>query len=130
VATGTIAFDGSGKMKEYIGGYSDWLRQQPAASSSSPKQSANTQLSASSSPRARVRPRKLSYKEGRELDELPDRIDHLETEVQTLQDALALPETYTNGTDVAAAQKQLSASEEELTAAMTRWEELEQVRSA
>ena len=130
VATGTIAFDGSGKMKEYIGGYSDWLRQQPATPSLSSKQTASTELAAASSPRAPQRPPKLSYKEGRELDALPDRIDHLETQIQTLQDALALPETYTNGTDVAAAHKQLSATEEELTAAMTRWEELEQVRGA
>ncbi|MEE3339080.1 MAG: ATP-binding cassette domain-containing protein, partial [Candidatus Latescibacterota bacterium] len=96
VATATIAFDGSGGVKEYIGGYSDWQRQQPAPDAS-PSKKPRAVSSASTGPLSddtpRSRPRKLSYKEGRELDQLPEHIDQLEKEIQQLQASLSSPET-------------------------------------
>jgi len=133
VATATIAFDGSGGVKEYIGGYSDWQRQQPAPDAS-PSKKPRAVASASTGPlsddTARSRPRKLSYKEGRELDQLPEHIDQLETEIQQLQASLSSLDTYTNGTDVSAVQTRLAEAETELNQSLARWEQLEEVRSA
>lgn len=126
VATATLYFDGQGGVKEYIGGYSDWLRQQPAPATG--KKPAPSE--AASGPRSKARPRKLSYKETRELDGLPGLIDGLETEITTLQETMAAPETYTNGSDVAALQGRLKAAEAELEQALLRWESLEEIRSA
>ena len=133
VATATIAFDGSGGVKEYIGGYSDWQRQQPAPDAF-PSKKPRAVSSASTGPLSddtpRSRPRKLSYKEGRELDQLPEHIDQLETEIQQLQASLSSPDTYTNGTDVSAVQTRLAEAETELNQSLARWEQLEEVRSA
>ncbi|MBT3344711.1 MAG: ATP-binding cassette domain-containing protein [Gemmatimonadetes bacterium] len=127
VATATLCFDGRGGVKEYIGGYTDWLRQQP-----SPVQAKKPVAVASVAPadRERVRPRKLSYKETRELDGLPEHIDGLEMEITSLQETMAAPETYTNGSDVAALGGRLVAAERELEEALARWEALEEIRSA
>ena len=68
---------------------------------------------------------KLSYKEQRELDELPGRIEALEAEHKTLEAALASNELYAQGRDkIAATQARFAEIDEQLLAAMERWEEL------
>ena len=126
VATSSLVFEGGGRVAEYVGGYSDWERQQAAAAKpapSKPKASAPQPGSAAPAPR---RGAKLSYRDQRELDLLPARIEGLEAEVSALQQRLADPALYRDGgTEVAAVQARLSTAEAELAAAYVRWAALE-----
>jgi len=139
VVTSTIAFEGDGRWREYEGGVQDWLLQsrraqalqsasaqsRPAATSAEATAKPNTQNTANT---AATAPRKkLGYKEQRELDALPDRIAALETEQQTLAEALSRDggALYASDPALAAQWAQRHASiDEELMAALERWEEL------
>jgi ATP-binding cassette subfamily F protein uup len=81
VVTQTVAAEGNGRWREYVGGYSDWLRQrpQPASESASPRPAPAALAAPAAVPR-----RKLSYKEQRELESLPAEIERLELEQQEL----------------------------------------------
>ncbi|HXY34936.1 MAG TPA: ATP-binding cassette domain-containing protein [Planctomycetaceae bacterium] len=122
VVTSTLVFEGEGRVKEYVGGYDDWLRQRPsdpvAAGPESPK---------SERPRPRAdQPRKLSYKEQRELEELPSRIELLEAEQGALHQKLAAPEFYRQaGSEIAKVTVRLEELDQELHNAYARWEALE-----
>jgi ATP-binding cassette subfamily F protein uup len=124
VVTGTLAVSVTGEVREYVGGYDDWLRQAtaetPIASvTNSPK------LQAKPKPQAE-RPRKLAFKEERELESLPERIAALEAEQEKLHGTLANPEFYRSaGTEVAQLTIRLEELERELAVAYQRWEELE-----
>jgi ATP-binding cassette subfamily F protein uup len=121
VVTSTLVFSGGGKIEEYVGGYDDWLRQKglpavPTEEKTSPKPQ----------PRPRPAPVKMSFKEERELDALPPRLERLEAEKARLYSSLANPDFYRDtGGDVAAVAARLKELEEELTAAYERWEYLE-----
>jgi ATP-binding cassette subfamily F protein uup len=123
VATSTLAFEGNGRVVEYVGGYDDWLRQRAAP----------VRPVAVKSPAApkRERPanrRKLTYREKEALVALPDRIETLETEQARLFETLADPQFYQQeGQAVAAARQRLAALEDELQTAYRRWEELEAI---
>jgi ATP-binding cassette subfamily F protein uup len=122
VATSTLVFEGSGRVEEYVGGYDDWLRQRPRPEEflSEPKPKKEKPRGVSTGPR------KLTFKEQREREELPDRIEGLEIQKQDLFTALADPELYRNsGTEVAQLKARLEDLERELAAAYTRWELLE-----
>jgi ATP-binding cassette subfamily F protein uup len=83
VVTQTLAAEGGGKWKEYVGGYSDWVRQRPAGV---------TEEKASSKAAARDKARvKLSYKETRELESLPKEIEALEAEQAVLAEKMSAP---------------------------------------
>jgi ATP-binding cassette subfamily F protein uup len=126
VVTSTLVFEGDGLVREYAGGYDDWLRQSAAAAAvASP-----AALPVLEKPRNRaVRPRKLSFKEERELEALPERIRELEGEQEKLHLTLADPEFYRNaGAEVAKLNARLTAIEKELAEAYCRWEELETIR--
>ncbi|PLX82925.1 MAG: ABC transporter ATP-binding protein [Desulfuromonas sp.] len=123
VVTSTIAFEPGGRIAEYVGGYDDWLRQrpQPEESSTTPKVNQRPK----SKPRA-DRPRKLTFKEKKELKELPDRIEQLETEQVDLHERLADPDLYrSESSQVGALKQRLEEIDTELESAMSRWEELE-----
>ena len=81
-------------------------------------------------PRRKEKPRKLSFREQKELDELPDRIDALEQERASLYAALADPAFLRDGTAVAQAKARLDAIDGESSVAMLRWEELEAIAAA
>ncbi len=141
VVTSTIVWEGDespGRWREYEGGYEDWvlqrdrartLREQAARASGKLRDTrANAALPvakpAAAAP-APARPRKLSYKEQRELDELPKRIEALEQEQQVLGEFLSRPESYAKEADKAMrAQARTAAIDDELLAAMERWEAL------
>ncbi|MBI4292932.1 MAG: ATP-binding cassette domain-containing protein [Betaproteobacteria bacterium] len=131
VVTQTIASEGGGTWKEYAGGYSDWQR---AKSSTRPGQSAETDSErAAQKTEVRVkRPAgkaKLSYKESRELTELPGRIQALEKEQSDIAGMLADPNLYRDQPQqVGPLQQRVAAIEEELMQALVRWEELEAKR--
>lgn len=126
VVTSTLSIDQDGRVREYVGGYDDWLRQAGASTTAQP--------AVPSQPREKRRqrtekPRKLTFKEQRELEALPDTIAAMEQEVEEIHGNLADPEFYrTAGDEVARLAARLKELEMELEAAYLRWEELETLR--
>jgi len=137
VVTSTIVWEGDespGQWREYEGGYEDWKLQRDRAQSIR-ESAARAAKSKGTPPTAKAmaaapapvaaKPRKLSYKEQRELDELPKKIEALEAEQAALAAFLAQPESYTKEADRAMqAQTRVAAIDDELLAAMERWEVL------
>ena len=126
VVTSTLALEGDGRVGEYIGGYSDWVRQAPRrkTEASSPRviDKARAEKSAPSSPPKR----KLGFRENRELAELPQRIERLERDIAELGARLQDPAFYQQGSAVIAQTNgELAARQAELDAAYQRWQELE-----
>ncbi|KAB2965228.1 ATP-binding cassette domain-containing protein [Zoogloea sp.] len=125
VVTQVIAAEGDGRWKEYAGGYEDWLRVRPAAVTAAPASSKPAPVR-KEAPAAAAKPVKLSWKEQRELEALPDRIAQLEDEQGGIQARLNDPATYKDAAqDVPSMNARLQAIDDELEAAMLRWEELE-----
>ena len=120
VVTSTIVFEGAHRVSEYVGGYDDWLQQRPQPESP-PKDKAVVK----EKPK-QERARKLSFKEKRELEELPLQIDRCETEIAELHAMMANPDFYrTAGAQVAATTARLEVVEAELAKSYARWEELD-----
>jgi ATP-binding cassette subfamily F protein uup len=122
VVTSTLVFEGNGVVREYVGGYSDWLAQRPApaaASAGKPKQKESP-----AEPTSRAR--RLSYNEQRELNNLPDRIQALESEEGQLQAQVSDPDLFKRDhAQASAALKRLSEIAAELQDAYARWDALE-----
>jgi ATP-binding cassette subfamily F protein uup len=128
VVTQTIAAEGDGAWKEYAGGYSDWANYQASL-----RQAANDKAKSEARPAAKpaevaAKPKadKLSWKEQRELEALPERIAALEAEQGQLTARLEDPAIYQR--DAKAAQQaaeRLAAIDDELMALLERWEGLE-----
>jgi ATP-binding cassette subfamily F protein uup len=95
VVTQVIVAEGNGLWREYIGGYTDWerVRDRPMPPAVAVKSSAKVEQKAASAAPA-VKQKKLSYKEQRELDELPVLIAKLEGEQKTITDQLNDPDLY------------------------------------
>ncbi|QTP59858.1 ATP-binding cassette domain-containing protein [Billgrantia antri] len=138
VVTGVLAFEGDGVVREYVGGYSDWVRQggklppapwegaarQQVEPTAKPMEKAPASPSPSAPPAKK--PAKLSYKLQRELDALPAEIERLEAEVAEYEAKVGDPAFYQQeaGT-VAEVLQAMSDKQAELDAAMERWMELE-----
>ncbi len=129
VVTSVIAFEPAGP-REYVGGYTDWQRQRQAPAAAAPgggKPAAATAAPAKSSAVAPAKPKKLSYKDQRELDQLPQQIEQLEADLAVLHQTMAEPAFYQQPAEtIAATQQQLKQLEAALVAAYARWETLEQ----
>jgi len=126
VVTSTLVLGSDGRVREYVGGYEDWLRQ--SATEASPVAPAVRPVQEKPKRQAE-RPRKLSFKEERELEALPDVIAGLEEEQERLHTTLADPNFYKSaGTEIATINTRLEALEHELTEAYQRWEELEALK--
>ncbi len=125
VVTSSLVFEGGGRVQDYVGGYSDWLRQRQAQTpkaATKPKPTAKTAEAAQPAAKAK----KLSYKDQRELDSLPQRIEALETEQETLHQAMSDPDFYQQDAEaISGAQDRLAEVEAELEQAYARWEALE-----
>ena len=128
VVTSTMSFAGDGRVEEYVGGYADWLRQttrsadvkEPSGDVKSPSGRAK-----STSSKARNR---RSFKEEREYAELPERIAALEQEQKDLQQAIHDPAFYKSApAEIHAALARVTAIEEELLAALERWDALDSI---
>jgi ABC transport system ATP-binding/permease protein len=122
VVTSTLVFEGEGRVAEYVGGYEDWLRQR-----STRAESAASHVGARAVPaRQQASRRKLSYREQREFDALPNTIHALEEEQQRLQSAIAGPDFYKQPADaIAQALARADEIQNALLAAMERWDELD-----
>ena len=126
VVTSTLAFEGTGKVQEYVGGYEDWQRQSklpPVLQAPSPKPKAS-----SPKPQAPGRKAKRTFKEEKEYAGLPKRIAALEAEQQQLQEAIARPEFYKDGAQaIKKTMERVAAVEAELLAAMERSDVLDSI---
>jgi ATP-binding cassette subfamily F protein uup len=129
VVTSTLAFEGEGRVCEYVGGYVDWLRQRPEPAPPAPRtiEPVNPRTSAPANPRTdEPTAKKLTYREREELHALPARIEALEKEQRDLEAAIAGPHFYKES--AAAIEEALARREavhEELLHALARWDELE-----
>jgi ATP-binding cassette subfamily F protein uup len=126
VVTSTIVFEEDGHIQEYVGGYSDWVRQgKQLAVTDNPFDSGERKRRAAE--RRRQRPTtKLSYMDQRELDGLPAEIEELEAAIAALQETVSGPGFYAQ--DAAAVRdtlEKLAATEAELEKRIERWGELE-----
>ncbi len=127
VVTSTLVFEGLGRVQEYVGGYADWLRQRPAAEPE-PEARSGTGLPARSGPvsPAAAGPRKLSYREQQELQQLPKRIEELEAEQQRLTNAVGSADFYKeSGETIRQTLARLDALQGEVLDAYARWNELD-----
>ena len=127
VVTSTLVFEGSGHVSEYVGGYSDWLRQRKvSAPLKAPAPGGAPAAAGSKAQPAPSKPKRLSYKEQRELAAMPEKIQRLEAEQLELQTAILDPGLFKDdpprGT---AALERLQALAAELENAYSRWDELE-----
>ena len=133
VVTRTLVFE-QGRIGEYAGGYDDWLIQRPDTSSTGkdnnkadkPVASNTVPVLPKQEDKPASKPKKLSYKDQRELEMLPKRIEELENRMTALQELMGTPEFYQrDSAAITASQTELQELEEELETAFARWEELE-----
>ncbi|MBA4031719.1 MAG: ABC transporter ATP-binding protein [Planctomyces sp.] len=129
VVTQTLVFEGDGIVNDYVGGYDDWLAQKGAGKSSTAAGASTTASPTSVKDSAKDAPKKgktLSFKEQKELEELPVKIESLESEQKQLEARMGSAEFFKQpAKDVAAANAQLAKVHEQLTKSYTRWDELE-----
>ena len=139
VVTSTLVFEGGGRIREYVGGYTDWLRQRkppgrgatsvPPATATAATPAAAVQAAPARAAPSATKPRRLSYKDQRELEMLPGMIQLLEQEQSALHLALADPDLFRQTPERAAATvKRLEGIAQELETAYARWDALESVR--
>jgi ATP-binding cassette subfamily F protein uup len=118
VVTSIYAFEGNGRVREYIGGYSDWRQASQPRPAPAPRRRP--------APPARKPRQGLTYLEQRELNTIPERIETLEAEQGTLHARLEDPQLFhRDPTAFRTIMERLTALETDLLAAYTRWEELE-----
>jgi ATP-binding cassette subfamily F protein uup len=126
VVTSTLVFEGDGRFREYAGGYEDWAlyqRQIPAATQSSDRAGST---SAATQTKQRERTRKLTYKEQRELEGLPARIEALEAEQAELHRTMSGSEFYRQSSEkITAALERLETVKAELEGSYARWQALD-----
>ncbi|QOR39535.1 ATP-binding cassette domain-containing protein [Billgrantia diversa] len=137
VVTGVLAFEGDGVVREYVGGYSDWVRQggtlPPAPWEGAARQQVEPTAKSETSAKATApvspvakKPVKLSYKLQRELDALPAQIERLEAEVAEFEARISAPAFYQQEAEkVAETLQAMGDKQAELDAVMERWMELE-----
>ncbi len=125
IVTSTLVFEGSGVINEYVGGYDDWLRQRKAPTAAKPpgKVEEKSQSPTKASSPAK---KKLSYKEQKELETLPQTIEKLEMELAQLHTQLGDPTLYQQGPEkVQALQNQANTTQAALDTAFERWADLD-----
>ncbi|HEY1059905.1 MAG TPA: ATP-binding cassette domain-containing protein [Limnobacter sp.] len=131
IVTRCWVFEGDGQVGDYVGGYTDWLRQRtvdpwqdkPMGKAAKPAEASNLQAQpVSPAPKGK----KLSYKEQRELESLPSLIERLEAEQAELVNTMGEPAFYEQAADaITKVQQRMQTLETELATAYVRWEELE-----
>ena len=122
VVTGTLVLEGEGQVKEYAGGYDDWLLQRR------PEPVLATQPITKSKPPRSVapRPRRLTYKEQKELESLPERIETLEARLGEIHQQMTDAAFFRQApADIVRAKTNLQDLEKELAESFRRWEDLE-----
>lgn len=137
VVTSILVFEADGTIQEYVGGYSDWLKRDKGLRVSdtpdfieSTSEQNGSNLTHSTTAAADKPTKKLSYKLQRELDNLPELIETLETDIQLLQSQLEDPTFYDQPYEKSQpVLEALSASQKKLEAATERWVELDEMQN-
>lgn len=128
VVTSTIVFE-NGDIKEYVGGYDDWLRQrasEPASSTTASKTANGSGGNSSSRAKEDAPKRRLSYKEQQELSKIPSNIEQLDAQIAKLHAEMGAPNFYQQPTSLITQRAtDLKALEDKLAATYLRWEHLE-----
>src|SRR5688572_16427865 len=123
VVTQTLVAEGDGVWREYAGGYSDWLVQRPAPL---PEAVSDRATKRSAAPRERVARTKLTFKEARELETLPDEIESLEAEQHAITDRMCAAGYHQQPADVLRSDRERAQALEHLLAQkFERWAELD-----
>ncbi|POZ53379.1 ATP-binding cassette domain-containing protein [Methylovulum psychrotolerans] len=133
VVTSVFVLDGSSKVQEFIGGYTDWLDycQSKPASPAPAKKNPSAQAAPTPEPSSGAKKKKLSYKEQQELKQLPELIDQLETQQAALTQQIGDPGFYKNAPDkVNKALDDLKKLETQLEQTYQRWNDLEAANEA
>ena len=130
VVTSTIVFEDGcdGAVREYVGGYDDWVRQRgdDETLSGDAGMRASPQRSRNGEPAQDAKRRKLSYKEKQELEALPQLIEELSLEIETIHAEMADPDFYKRAArELKEKSDRLKECERKAASAMERWEELE-----
>ncbi|MEO5816199.1 MAG: ATP-binding cassette domain-containing protein [Gemmatimonadaceae bacterium] len=128
VVTSTLVFEGGGRIGEFVGGYSDWVRQRKPIESAQPKRVV-APAPAKTPSKSPAKQRKLSFRETGELSALPDRIDALERKRETVYGSLSDPALLRDGAAILETNARLAALEREIGVLTARWEELETIAS-
>lgn len=136
VVTSVIAFEGEGVVREYVGGYQDWIRQggsfksEPESPDGVSNASVKTQESTKKNEKTVAKPaKKLSYKMQRELDLMPETIAKLEEELAKVQSETTEDSFYSRDhNEVQKVLTKMAEIEENLETAMERWMELEEMQ--
>ena len=128
VVTSIFSLEGDGLIREYVGGYDDWLRQNRKKLEIQQQQEKTSPKKVRQKPAADG-PRKLTYKEKKELEQMPKLIETLEAEQKKLHDAMLNPEFYKNNSEIAATTARLKELNEQLEEAYARWETLEELQT-
>ena len=126
VVTEVLAPEGNGKWREYVGGYAEWFAQRPAEALPVKKASPSKEEEKKAKPKAQVQQKiKLSWRENRELEALPEKLEALEKEQSDLIARMSEGSYHTKPVDEIKADKsRLDALENEISAGYARWEEL------
>jgi ABC transport system ATP-binding/permease protein len=126
VVTQTLVAEGNGKWQEYVGGYSDWLEQRRPVAVTPAKQKPESR----GDDTRRAAPAKMSYKETRELAQLPGEIEALEQQQHALTAKMSSGEYHKQGSEQIKADRQLGEDlERQLAEKFARWEALESKKS-
>jgi ABC transport system ATP-binding/permease protein len=126
VVTSVLVFEADGHVQEYVGGYSDWLRQGRALAEIDTPAMTVDSGSGSKALRNAPRSRKLGFNEQRELDALPKTIAALEKQLVAVQEQISAPHFYTQGHEfVQTVLDEFQSTQEKIDQAMRRWAELE-----
>jgi ATP-binding cassette subfamily F protein uup len=139
IVSSVIAFEGRGNVLEYVGGYDDWIRQGgkwtqadelPTAPASAPTvELQKLEVAETTNPKAPAKLKKLSYKFQKEFDELPQKIESIETKLNELQAAAAASDFYSQAPAVVEQKLQeLAQVQQQLDDCFERWAELEDMQ--
>jgi ATP-binding cassette subfamily F protein uup len=131
VVTSTIVFEDDGSVREYVGGYSDWLRQGHVLAVPDNPFEIEDRKRIAAAKRAQKKPTKLSYKDQRELDALPGEIEAIEASIASVQGRIADPGFYTRDQEtIQSTLRELAAAKLLLDERIERWGELETLQAS
>jgi ABC transport system ATP-binding/permease protein len=127
VVTSTLVFEAAGKVKEYVGGYDDWLRQRPIEAKPAKAAPVKRERELVQPPRPKA---KFGFRQQKELEALPLAIQALETEQEELYRVMGDPDIYKkNKSEIINKKERLEEIKNLLAASYARWEELEQLKN-
>jgi len=130
IVTQVLVFEGEGKVSDYVGGYEDWMSNKVSDNSNPDNSKPENMADIEPETPVKTTKKKMSYKDQKELEELPEKIETLENLIDEIQGLLAHPDTYKSESGSAPGkitelQNDLEVKQEQLGECYKRWEELD-----